>query len=255
MAAFDYAYGVRLDSEGSGTAFGTDVDDARIPNETGPPFRVRPVVISNRHGEATPDRLFYASYDFIFEVTLAYGTPNLPATVYSNKSSVTSRLLHHLETVWLQRTAPHQGDVEIPILIRRPPRSGNPPHRFRFSCRTKSPFWRDQALTHNAVNPVSGVTNGGDAPIADGVFVLSGGTNQVLTHTATGSTITIVGSSTPAVTIDQSGTAITVKQSGSHADGLAQMGDPWGIELQPGSNAFTLTGGGSATFSGRDKWL
>jgi hypothetical protein len=250
----DYAYGIRLDSEGSATAIGTAADNVRIIPEVAGGIRGRPTTIANRHGQTAPTRSFIDSYDFIVEVTLAYAVPETGTTVYTNRSTVLKRFLHHLERVWLTRTAPYQGTVEIPIMVTRPIRTGNPRHRLMIPCRALDPFWRDTSVTFSAVNPVSGVTVGGDAPIADGVFVFSGYNGAaLLTHTTSGDTITVNTDTTAnAVTVDLG--AGTVKQSAAHVDGVATMAEPWGIELQPGSNTFTLSNG-TATFTGRDKWL
>lgn len=253
--AFDYLYGIRLDSEGSGTAFGTDAQNVRILPEQHPALRGRPSVIANRHGSVSVARDFFGSYDFVLEVLVSYGTPETAANFYDRRSGVLERIMHHLETVWLQRTAPDQGTVEIPIKVLRSPRGGNPRHRLMIPCRTLDPFWRDQAVTHSAVNPASGVTVNGDAPIGDSVLVVSGGTGvQRLTHDDSGDYIELNFTTTPAVTIDLG--AGTVKQSGAHIDNaVTDQKEPWGIELQPGTNPHTVTGTGAWTLTARDKWL
>jgi len=251
---WDYAYGLRLDSEGSATAFGAAAGNVRILPEVAGAGRANPSTIANRHGSVQESRLFIDSYDFVVEITLSYGTPELPANVYENRSTILERFNNPYEKKWLTRTAPHQGTVEQLITVLRPIRTGNPRHRLMIPCRALEPFWRDTSVTHNAVNPVSGITVGGDAPIADGVFVFTGGTNQALTHTTSGETITLTGSSTPAITVDLSGPAITVQQSAANVDSVVTGSAPEMIELRPGSNAFTLSGGGSVSFTGRDKW-
>jgi hypothetical protein len=246
----DYAYGIRLDSEGSTTAIGSAADNVRILPEVSGNVRARPTIVANRHGQRAPTRAFIDSYDFVVEVTLA----GEDTTVYTNRSTVLKRFLHHLERVWLTRTAPYQGTVEIPIIVTRPVRTGNPRQRLMIPCRALDPFWRDTSVTFNAVNPVSGVTVGGDAPIGDGVFVFSGfNGSTVLTHTTSGDTSTVNTDTTVnAVTVDVG--LGTVKQLGAHVDSVMTAAEPWLIELQPGANAFTLSNG-SVTFTGRDKWL
>lgn len=255
--AHDYAYGIRLDSEGSGTPFGANAINVRILPEINAAQRGRPSTVANRHGQVTDSRDFFASFDFILQVDISYGTPELPENFYANRSSVLQRVNHHLETVWLQRIAPDQGAVEIPIKILRSPRSGNPRHRLMIPCRVLDPFWRDQAVTFSAVNPASGVTVGGDAPVGDAVLVVSGGSGvQSLTHDDSGDKITVDFTTTPAVTIDIG--KGTVKQSGSHVDDAldpSAIHQPWLIELQPGANPFTVAGSGSWTLTARDKWF
>lgn len=253
--AFDYLYGIRLDSEGSGTAIGANADNVRILPEQHAPQRGRPSTIANRHGQTSVAREFFSSFDFVLEVLLSYGTPELPENFYANRSNVLERIMHHLEQVWLQRTAPDQGAVEIPIKVMRPPRSGTPRHRLTIPCRALDPFWRDQAVTFSAVNPALGVTVGGDAPIGDAVLVVSGGTGvQRLTHDNSTDYIELDFTTTPAVTIDLG--ARTVKQSGGHVDNaVTDQKEPWGIELQPGANPFTVAGTGTWTLTARDKWF
>lgn len=255
MALGTYQYGVRLNSEGSPTAFGAAVDTVRINPEVHPALRSQPSQPASQHGEVVVARGFYKAYNFVLEVDLSYGNPEQASTVYANKGTILERLTHPYEQVWLTRTAPDQGAVEIPIIVLREPVTSTPRHRLRIPCRALTPFWRDQAVTFSGVNPVSGVTVGGTAPIGDGVFVFSG-TNGVqrLTHTTTGDYIELdTNTTTNAVTVDCG--QKTIKQLGAHLDGVDDIPEPWFIELRPGSNAFTLSGGGSCTFTGRDQYL
>lgn len=258
---WDFNYTVRTDTGSHQNlvdlGYATNV---RIPAETSPGQRARPSVIANAHGERLESRTFFGSYDFVLQVDLSYGpvTPThadgSPGHVYENRSAVNALLLGHTERVWLGRTAPHQGAVEIPVIIQRVPRTGTPRHRVVFTCHALEPFWRDQSVTFSAVNPVSGVTVGGDAPLADGQFSFSG-TNGVqrLTQSATGDWIELDADTTSTAIIVDAGTG-TVTQGGTPVAGMTAK-KPWLIELFPGLNNFGLTGGGAATFTGRDKWL
>ena len=51
--------------------------------------------------------------------------------------------------------------------------------------------------------------------------------------------------------------ARTIIQSGLDVDDIANFdaADPWWMEVVRGANAFTLSGGGAVTLTGRDKWL
>ncbi len=257
MALHDYAYGLRLDSAGSPTLISTWGTVTRIIPETSPGLRINPTVIANIHGDSTPDRAFYNNYEFPLEIQLDYGVPSTTTKIYENRSEVLQRMTHHTEKVWLERDTTFQGVVEIPFRVIRGPRTSDPDHRLAFICRTVSPFWRDAAVTHSAVNPVSGVTNGGDAPIHDAVIVLSGQNGvQRLTNTTNGEYVEVDADTTSnAITIDCA--ARTIKQSGADADDVANFtaGDPWFMELVRGANTFSLSGGGAATLTARDKWL
>ncbi len=256
--AFDYQYGIRLDSEGSPTALAPISTMVRILPEVYAKQRARPSVVANSHGSVLVSRTFYDSFNFVLQVDADYGTPELAATVYENIATILSRANHNLERVYLTRTAPHQGDVEIPFVILREPRTSNPRHRLQIPCRALEPFWRDQAVTFAAVDPTAGVTTLGSAPIPDAVLVFSGaGTAATFTHTDTGDTITITADTTVnAVTVDCG--VRTVKQLGAHADALltnTASSRPWFMELLAGQlNSFTVSSG-SVALTARDRFL
>ena len=255
--AHDYAYGLRLDSEGSATLISTWAEMTRITPEASPNLRIRPTVIANLHGDAMADRAFYNNYDFSMEIQLSYGTPETTTKIYENRSEVLQRMTDHTQKVWIERDTTYQGVVEIPIRTLRGPRTTDPDHRLAFICRTVEPFWRDVAVTHSAVNPVSGVTNGGDAPIHDAVLAFSGQNGvQRLTDTTTGEYVELDADTTSNDIIVDIG-ARTIKQSGADVDDIANFdsADPWWMEVVRGANAFTLSGGGAVALTARDKWL
>ena len=257
MALHDYAYGLRLDSEGSPTLITTWGTVVRIIPETSPGLRINPTIIANVHGDTTPDRAFYNNYEFPLEIQLDYGTPSTTSKIYENRSEVLQRMTDHTQRIWLERDTTFQGVVEIPFRVIRGPRTTNPDHRLAFICRTVEPFWRDTAVTHSAVNPVSGITHDGDAPIHDAVIALSGFSGvQRLTNTTTGEWVEVDADTTTNDILIDCG-ARTIKQSGVHVDDIAGFDsrDPWFLEVVRGSNSFTLSGSGSATLTAREKWL
>ncbi len=251
---FNYNYGIRFDSEGSPTTI-PGVTMARIQPEVFAGQRARPTVVANRHGTVLEARTFYDSFNFVLQVDLDYGVPEAPATVYENLADVLLRVNHSRERTWLTRTAPHQGDVEIPFVVQRSPQTANPRHRLRIPCRTLEPFWRDQAVSFSAVNPVSGVTTIGNAPEGGAVLVFSGAAvSAILTHTDTSETVTITADTTVnAVTVDCG--ERTVKQLGADVDGVFDADVPEILELLPDQlNSFTLSSG-SVALTARNKWL
>ena len=254
----DYAYGIRLDSEGSPTALAAISTFVRILPEVFAAQRAKPSRQANRHGTVLASRTFYDSFSFVLQVDLDYGNPETPATVYANLSTLLSRANHNLERVWLTRTAPDYGNVEIPFVVIRSPQTSTPRHRLRIPCMALEPFWRDRAITFSAVDPTAGVTTTGSAPIPDAVLVFSGAaTASTFTHTDTGDTVTITADTTVnAVTVDCG--ARTVQQLGAHADALltdTATSRPWFIELLAGQlNSFTVSSG-SVTLTARDRWL
>ncbi len=255
--AHDYAYGIRLDSEGSPTLLSAISTNVRILPEVSAKQRARPSVVANRDGSVLASPTFYDSFNFVLQVDLDYGTPEDPDTVYSNLSTLLQRINHYGERVWLTRTAPDYGDIEIPIVVLREPKTSNPRHRILVPCRALDPFWRDRAVTFAAVNPVAGVTTGGSAPISDAVLVFSGAAaSAVLAHTSSPDSdeITITANTTVnAVTVDVADGSVI--QSGSPADGVMTADKPWLLRLLPDqANTFTLSSG-SCTLTARDKWL
>lgn len=257
MGAHVYAYGLRLDSEGSATLMSTWAEMVRITPETSPNLRISPTVIANLHGDIMAERAFYNNYDFNMEIQLSYGTPETTTKVYENRSEVLQRMTDHTQRVWIERDTTYQGVVEIPIRTLRGPRTTDPDHRLGFICRTVEPFWRDASVTHSAVNPVSGVTNGGDAPIHDAVVEFSGHNGvQRLTNTTTGEYIEVDTDTSVEICVVDIG-ARTIKKVGLDVDDQVsfESADPWWMEVVRGANSFTLSGGGSATLTARDKWL
>lgn len=253
---FDYAYGLRFDSEGSPTALAAVATNVRILPEVYAPQRAKPSRVANRHGSVLEARTFFDSFSFVLQVDADYGVPEDADTVYANVATILKRANHNLERVWLTRTAPDQGAVEIPIVIVRPPQTSNPRHRIRIPCFALDPFWRDRAITHSAVNPVSGVTNGGSAPIGDAVLVFSGAAvTATLAHTTRPGSpgITIATNTTVnAVTVDTKDGS--VQQLGAPVDGVMTADLPELLELVAGANAFTVSSGAVA-LTARDKWF
>ena len=254
--AHDYDYGIRLDSEGSPTALAAIATNVRILPEVFANQRARPSRQANRHGKVLESRTFYDSFSFVLQVDLDYGIPEDPDTVYANLSTLLKRINANTERVWLTRTAPDYGDVEIPIVIVRTPQTSQPRHRIRVPCMALDPFWRDQAVTFSAVDPTAGVTPAGSAPIGDAVLAFSGEpTSATLTHPDTGDTITIAADSqTNDVIVDCEDRSIT--RAGAPLDGVMTADKPWLLELLPDQlNSFTLSGTGAVTLTARDKWL
>lgn len=253
--AHDYAYGTRYDSEGADTAFGSTATMVRILPEVYAAQRARPSVIASQHGSVVDSRRFYDSFNFILQVDASYGgPPDDPDTLMANIGTILKRMNSNIEKVWLTRTAPDQGAVEIPIIVLRSPQTANPRHRLRIPCRALDPFWRDQAETFDQ-DPLTDVAVSGSAPIGDAVLVFSGAAvAATLTHLQSGDTITITANTTVnAVTVDCG--ARTVKQLGAHVDGVMTASEPWLLELVPDfTNTFTLSSG-AVNIVARDKWL
>ncbi len=154
--------------------------------------------------------------------------------------------------ITLQRDAPHQGVVEIDGYLAGDPAPTQDRDVFLFPIQCPQPFWRGQART-GLTSPT--ITFGGNAPITDAVVDLTGGTNTRLTHTASGSYIQIDGA-LPAggVRVDiGAGTCVKITGGTDYSNYLT-VADPWWIEFDPGGNAVSVSGGGSVSVDGYDKW-
>jgi hypothetical protein len=202
-----------------------------------------------------------SSFDIPLEADLRYTNSAGAVThvdgaaghVYENRSNLLRYLTATDTRRWLQRTAPHQGAVEIPFRLITPATSGVPHFRQLFFLRTLDAYWREQTQ-RTGVNPIPTITNGGDAPVADAIYTFSGfnGT-QRLTHTPSGDYIEIVADTTVnSVVVDL--LAGTVTQAGSPVPTVSELSSPRGIWLQPGSNAMSLSGSGSVAVDLYEKW-
>lgn len=98
------------------------------------------------------------------------------------------------------------------------------------------------------------VAVGGDAVTRQMTVQLSGGTNQVLTNTTTGTVLSFLGDTTTPVSLDVP--SFTATQGGSNVvTKVNHANDTFWMTLAPGDNEFTLTGGGSATISAKAAYL
>lgn len=259
--SWDYDYTVRVGS-GSHTALSTWCDTVRILPETSSGHRSRNHVIPTQHGVTTTSRKWFGSRTLYLEVFLSYGPT--PAThsdgsaghVYENRSEVLSLLSAHTDTVWLGRTAPHQGDVEIPIEVVRPVSTSRPRHKLVFQVQTLDAFWRDQSQSTDLLLPTSdSLVVGGDAPVGDVIYEFGSSFSAAqFDHTDTdGGSFNCTNANGGTITIDCG--ERTTLQGGSAADDHVTTTKAWWDELQPGTNNFDLPTGSTLTVKWYNKWL
>jgi len=221
---------------------------ARIHPEASAPLRGRggQIVAYDEREAADPDSS-YANFDFNFEIQTLRTED---AGVFEDRSEILKLLGQQGTKLYLVRTAPFQGTVEIPVTVLSAPTTTDPRNRISVVLHTLEPFWRGTEVT--GANPVSTITPAGDAPSRDPIVTLSAGTNQVLTNTLWGQAITITGSTGTPIVIDVG--ERTVLQGGSPAAALTEFSHPRWMQLLQGSNTFTLTGGGTASIDYFPKW-
>ena len=121
--------------------------------------------------------------------------------------------------------------------------SGDNLFQVKWPLRAVSGLWRDQTQ-RTGVNPVASITVAGDGHVADAVYTFTGGTTPVLENTTNGDKLTLTASpGGTAVVVDVG--ARTVKRGGSDWDANFDPNKQRWMRLEPGSNSFSLSGGGS----------
>jgi len=243
----DFVYSVRVEG-GAAVSLAPWTSMTRILPEVSAALRGSrgQAVAFDERDPATADRS-YANFSFSFEAQTARGED---AGVFEDRSEILSLFGQQGSRLYLVRTAPFQGTVEIPFAVLSTPTTTSPRQRLAFILQTLEPFWRGTEVT--GVNPVSGITPAGDAPVRDPIITLSAGTNQVLTNTLWGETITIDGSTATPIIIDCA--ARTILQGGSPANDVVAFSHPRWMQLLQGINTFTLGGGGTASMDYYPKW-
>jgi hypothetical protein len=194
----------------------------------------------------------------MLDIVLSYGplTPThgdgAPGHVYEGRSEIL-KLLKHTEKTWIQRTAPHQGSVEIPVIIGSEVTGSRPRNRILLPCTTLDPFWRE-TVQRTAVNPIATITLGGDSPVSDAVYTFTGGTTPKLTHDDTGDFIQVDSPGATPIVVDLLQGIIT--QGGTPVPGkLLDSNRQYLMELLPGVNNMSLTGAGSVAVDLYEKWF
>lgn len=115
-------------------------------------------------------------------------------------------------------------------------------------------WYGSPAVVDTITGPTDAMIIEGDAVTRRISMVFSGGSNQVLTNTTTGVSVTYTGSTSSAVTLyNESFTAV---QSGNNVVGnVSHQGDAFWMTMAPGTNNFTLAGGGQVLVSAEEAFL
>lgn len=121
--------------------------------------------------------------------------------------------------------------------------------RINAVLRAGYPFWQQTGVVSSgAQSGAFSLTNNGNAPINNMVVVMT--TAGRLTHDDSGD---YVETDQNAITIDVG--ARTAKNGSTFKDNHLARNRAWWLQMEPGVNDFTVSGGGNATVTFRHHWL
>lgn len=257
---FDYSVSVGRGASG-GTALSTIGELSRILPEVQAPKRDNAIEIPYRHGSVGAVQKWYSNFFIPFEVQL-YDTESDGVTV-SHTNGRAGHIYEHWHALkqllggedselWIGRDDPDAGLVEIPFEVIVGVTSTAPRRRQAIQLKTRWPFWSEEAQRTSLTD----FTLAGTAPVADAVMVITSGTDVKVTHDQTGDFVQIDGA-TPAggIKIDCGTKLATYVTGGASADPVVTRSAAYWFQFWPGSNTFTITGGGSIAISLYEQYL
>jgi hypothetical protein len=227
------------------------------------------VQIPHRHGAITTPKKFYMPMQFALAVViLPYSTTGTVTHAEGELGHIQENLdtllglLHSDSLISVVKSVPASGggtenrtalcevlDV-IPVSKHR-----GITREIVIPFQSPDPFWRGTLVNDDANAGSFSINPGGNAPVADWVLTLKGGTDQRLTFP--GSLYVEMSGAAPAAgfEIDAAARTITNLTSGNPADNLFSRTAEW-PELAPNvSNSLTLTGGGTVDVDYYPKYL
>lgn len=259
-------YSYQAGPPGSLTALSTYCNRVRIYDEGSPGKRGGNVPIQYFHGErAVPHKFsqpallglecIIRNTDSSGAITHADGEAG---HTFENLSNLKKILYGTTVMTVLQREAPHQGTVQIEVEVGAPVMTSQARHVFLFPLVAPKPFWFSTTLNSSA--PTPSIAVGGSAPVDDAEIVFTAGASSpLLTHTSSGlstaPTIQVTG------TIPSGG--VRVRTATGHAERITGGTDyseflvlskNFVLDLYPGTQSFTYSGGGSPLIEWRNKW-
>lgn len=215
-----------------------------------PGKRLQETVYGYRHGAQMDDRGFYKPRNIALAISVH---PFLPAGgsgsidpaehIQSNVDDLLGALHSVTDSLVLSRAMPNDTvrtlDV-VPVQSFSLGKGTGPVGRqFGLILRAPYPFWEQTGL--NSQNGETGgftATNLGNAPI--GNMVVTFNSAGKLTHNPSGDFIQV----------SESGLIVrmqerTVKSGATHKDNKLTVNRAWWLQMEPGSNSFTVSGGGN----------
>lgn len=233
----------------------------RVPNEWSTGRRGSNPVVQYQHGEYSTPRKFVRAANFMLELGLRY-TDDVGAVVHSDgRPGHAYENLSHLKRLFgglqgalvrVERTSPEQGTVHIDCEQLGEARPSQGRSVFGWPLHAPKPFWQGASDDSNATPTW---TVGGDAPAGTLVIRIVGGTDTRVTHDDTAAYVEIAGA-LPAGGVDvdvEAGTVLRVSGGADWSQHLV-VNEPWWMELDPGANAVSVSGGGTVTASWVEQW-
>lgn len=214
-----------------------------------------------KHGSVPLPRKWGKDLNVVLETVIRYTNAAGVVThvdgaeghVFENKASLAELLGGEQgKLVTLQQDAPDHGVIEIDVEMLGDAAPTQQRHVYGWPLRAPSPYWRS-STQRTGLTPATGVTVNGTAPVDDFVLHLAGGTDAKIVHDGSGAYIQFEGA-TPGPGIDIDLDAGTVLSGSTDYRAKLKVLEPWWMELDPGANAFTITGGGTWTIDLYDKW-
>jgi hypothetical protein len=117
-----------------------------------------------------------------------------------------------------------------------------------------TPYWQGASGSANRSSTTISATNGGNAPVRDATLTVTGAVSASVTVTATALNWTWTGTLSAGQTLVVTGNTVTA--NGQPATVTINEGHTSDvlIELEPGANTLTVTGGASASLAWNDAW-
>jgi len=229
--------------------------------ESWPGKRLQETTYGYRHGSQMDDRGFYRSRNIGIQMAVhpllpAGGDSSLidPAEhIQSNVDDLLGALHSVTDSLVLSKAMPDGTTRAIDVY---PVASwalakgvGAVGRKFGILLRAPYPFYEETAQqSQTAETGAFSATNNGNAPIAN--MVVTFNTLGTLTHDVSGDFITVTESG---LVVDVG--ARTVKLAAAHKDNKLSVNRAWWLQMEPGSNAFTVSGGGDVDLTWYHTWF
>lgn len=191
-----------------------------------------------RHGEVFNSRHYYRAREIMLTMVIL-GTSL--TDIQANQEAILSLLHTNSGTVPLQKITP-SGTRETEVIALQSfdvSQEHGISRKMAMRLKMPYPFWHHVPMkSTSGQTSTFNLTNDGNAPINDMVITFT--TAGTLTHDASGDYLTAADNGL-VVNVGKR----TAKLAGSHKDSSLSFNRPWWMQMEPGVNAFTVSGGGN----------